>query len=203
MKMLKVYDKNNNDDNDDGQRRNFDQKSSLEPSAQLNLKLLFGNHLNMSFWKPLKPLSQCSWPEGEGGLRSKARMNSFTRLLSHGVTAVDCLQFHKTPWNNSKLKNSDLAPFWIQTWNTLFFSTDSSFIHYTIVMKGLNKTIFIYMLEASFAEKSHLLTLCLELSLMPEIKKTQLLALCSDPKQIDINNYTLLYFIWNFQQLCI
>ena len=32
MKMWKVYD--NNDDNDDGQRTNFDQKSSLEPSAQ-------------------------------------------------------------------------------------------------------------------------------------------------------------------------
>ena len=33
MKMGKVYD---NDDNDDGQRTNFDQKSSLEPSAQVS-----------------------------------------------------------------------------------------------------------------------------------------------------------------------
>ena len=43
MKMWKVYD-NDNDDNDndnnddDGQRTNFDQKSSLEPSAQVSLK---------------------------------------------------------------------------------------------------------------------------------------------------------------------
>ena len=38
MKMLKVYDNDNNDnnDNDDGQRTNFDQKSSLEPSAQVS-----------------------------------------------------------------------------------------------------------------------------------------------------------------------
>ena len=37
MKMWKVYD---NDDNDDGQRTNFDQKSSLEPSAQVSLKVV-------------------------------------------------------------------------------------------------------------------------------------------------------------------
>ena len=37
MKMWKVYDNDNNDnDNDDGQRTNFDQKSSLEPSAQVS-----------------------------------------------------------------------------------------------------------------------------------------------------------------------
>ena len=45
MKMWKVYDNddndNDNDDNDnnnddDGQRTNFDQKSSLEPSAQVS-----------------------------------------------------------------------------------------------------------------------------------------------------------------------
>ena len=42
MKMLKVYNnnKNDNDDNNkDGQQTNFDQKSSLEPSAQVNLKV--------------------------------------------------------------------------------------------------------------------------------------------------------------------
>ena len=40
MKMWKVYDDNDNDDNDnnddDGQRTSFDQKSSLEPSAQVS-----------------------------------------------------------------------------------------------------------------------------------------------------------------------
>ena len=40
MKMWKVYDNNNNDanndDNDDGQQTNFDQKSSLEPLAQVS-----------------------------------------------------------------------------------------------------------------------------------------------------------------------
>ena len=44
MKMWKVYDDNDNNDNDynddnddnDGQRTNFDQKSSLEPSAQVS-----------------------------------------------------------------------------------------------------------------------------------------------------------------------
>ena len=43
IKMWKVYDNNannddedNNDDNDDRQRTNFDQKSSLEPSAQMS-----------------------------------------------------------------------------------------------------------------------------------------------------------------------
>ena len=39
MKMRKVYDDDDdNDDNDDndGQRTNFDQKSSLEPSAQVS-----------------------------------------------------------------------------------------------------------------------------------------------------------------------
>ena len=37
MKMLKVYGNDNNDDkNNDGQRANFDQKSSLEPSAQVS-----------------------------------------------------------------------------------------------------------------------------------------------------------------------
>ena len=34
MIMLKVYD--DNDDDDDGQRTNFDQKISLEPSAQVS-----------------------------------------------------------------------------------------------------------------------------------------------------------------------
>ena len=40
--MLKVYNNNkndNDDDNKDGQQTNFDQKSSLEPSAQVNLKV--------------------------------------------------------------------------------------------------------------------------------------------------------------------
>ena len=45
MKMWKVYNDNDNNDNDnddnddddnDGQRTNFDQKSSLEPSAQVS-----------------------------------------------------------------------------------------------------------------------------------------------------------------------
>ena len=40
MKMRKVYYNDTNDDedndNDDGQRTNYDQKSSLEPSAQVN-----------------------------------------------------------------------------------------------------------------------------------------------------------------------
>ena len=37
MKMWKVYEDNDNDDNaNDGQRTNFDQKSSLEPSAQVS-----------------------------------------------------------------------------------------------------------------------------------------------------------------------
>ena len=43
MKMWKVYDNDdndndndNNDNDDDGQRTNFDQKSSLEPSAQVS-----------------------------------------------------------------------------------------------------------------------------------------------------------------------
>ena len=43
MKMWKVYDNNDNNNNDndnnddnDGQRTNFDQKSSLEPSAQVS-----------------------------------------------------------------------------------------------------------------------------------------------------------------------
>ena len=35
IKMFKVY-HNNSDDNDDGQRTNFDQKSSLEPLAQVS-----------------------------------------------------------------------------------------------------------------------------------------------------------------------
>ena len=35
MNMWKVYD-NYNDDNDDGQRTNCDQKSQLEPSAQVS-----------------------------------------------------------------------------------------------------------------------------------------------------------------------
>ena len=35
MKMWKAYDDDDNDDND-GQRTNFDQKSSLEPSAQVS-----------------------------------------------------------------------------------------------------------------------------------------------------------------------
>ena len=51
MKMWKVYDNNNdanddnndanedNNDNDDWQRTNFDQKSSLEPSAQVSKKV--------------------------------------------------------------------------------------------------------------------------------------------------------------------
>ena len=39
IKMGKVYDNKNNDENDgdnDGQRTNFDEKSSLEPSAQVS-----------------------------------------------------------------------------------------------------------------------------------------------------------------------
>ena len=36
MKMCKVYDNDDNDNDDDGQRTNFDQKSSLEPSAQVS-----------------------------------------------------------------------------------------------------------------------------------------------------------------------
>ena len=36
MKMRKVYDNNDDNDNDDGQRTNFDRKSSLEPSAQVS-----------------------------------------------------------------------------------------------------------------------------------------------------------------------
>ena len=39
MKMWKVYDNaNEDDDNNNGQRTNFDQKSSLEPLAQVSLK---------------------------------------------------------------------------------------------------------------------------------------------------------------------
>ena len=38
MKMGTIYD---NDNNDDGQRTNIDQKSSLEPSAQVSLKVIF------------------------------------------------------------------------------------------------------------------------------------------------------------------
>ena len=40
MKMIEIYNNNNdnNDNNEDGQQTNFDQKSSLEPSAQVNLK---------------------------------------------------------------------------------------------------------------------------------------------------------------------
>ena len=51
MKMLKVYENNNDDENDDyeGQRTNVDQKSSLQPSTQVSLKqqdqkLLLKNH---------------------------------------------------------------------------------------------------------------------------------------------------------------
>ena len=42
-KMKKLYD-NKNDDNDDdeGQHKNFDQKSSLEPSAEVSLKRVKG-----------------------------------------------------------------------------------------------------------------------------------------------------------------
>ena len=36
MKMWKVYDNNNNYDDNDGQRTNLDQKSSLEPLAQVS-----------------------------------------------------------------------------------------------------------------------------------------------------------------------
>ena len=41
--MKKLYD-NKNDDNDDdeGQHKNFDQKSSLEPSAEVSLKRVKG-----------------------------------------------------------------------------------------------------------------------------------------------------------------
>ena len=38
MKMWKVYDDDDDNDNDEGQRTNFDQKSSLEPSAQVSEK---------------------------------------------------------------------------------------------------------------------------------------------------------------------
>ena len=37
-KKQTVYHNNNNDDDDDGQRTNCDQKSSLEPSAQVSQK---------------------------------------------------------------------------------------------------------------------------------------------------------------------
>ena len=42
-KMKKIYD-NKNDDNDDdkGQHKNLDQKSSLEPSAEVSLKRVKG-----------------------------------------------------------------------------------------------------------------------------------------------------------------
>ena len=35
---MKSCDNDNDDNNDDGQRANFDQKSSFEPSAQVSLK---------------------------------------------------------------------------------------------------------------------------------------------------------------------
>ena len=41
MKMWKVY---NNNDNDNGQRTNSDQRSSLEPSAQVSLKQQTNNN---------------------------------------------------------------------------------------------------------------------------------------------------------------
>ena len=36
IKMCQVFDNDNDNDNDDGQRTNFDQKSSLESSAQVS-----------------------------------------------------------------------------------------------------------------------------------------------------------------------
>ena len=36
MKKWNVYDNTDNDDDDDGQRTNFDQNSSLEPSPQVS-----------------------------------------------------------------------------------------------------------------------------------------------------------------------
>ena len=36
LKMWKVYDNDDDNNDDDGQRTNFDQKSSLEPSAQVS-----------------------------------------------------------------------------------------------------------------------------------------------------------------------
>ena len=45
MKMCKVYE-NDNDNDDDGQRTNFDQKSSLEPLAQVSQKW----KLNFLLW---------------------------------------------------------------------------------------------------------------------------------------------------------
>ena len=44
MKMLKVY------DNIDGQWTNFDQKSSLEPSALVSYKLVIFIHWNVVTW---------------------------------------------------------------------------------------------------------------------------------------------------------
>ena len=42
-KMKKLYDNNIDDnDDDDGQQKNFDQKSSLEPSAEVSLKRVKG-----------------------------------------------------------------------------------------------------------------------------------------------------------------
>ena len=52
MKMWKVYDNNNdnnNNNNDHGQRSNLDQKSSLEPSAQVSYKYKSKYHQWKSF----------------------------------------------------------------------------------------------------------------------------------------------------------
>ena len=40
MKMWKVYDNNHNDNDDDGQRTNFDKKNLLEPLAQVSKNIL-------------------------------------------------------------------------------------------------------------------------------------------------------------------
>ena len=41
-KMKKLYDNKNDDNDDEGQHKNFDQKSSLEPSAEVSLKRVKG-----------------------------------------------------------------------------------------------------------------------------------------------------------------
>ena len=41
-KMKKLYDNNDDNDDDEGQHKNFNQKSSLEPSAEVSLKRVKG-----------------------------------------------------------------------------------------------------------------------------------------------------------------
>ena len=49
MNMWKVY-PNDDNDNDDGQRTNFDQKSSLEPSAQVSVQGLYMYNLDQDLF---------------------------------------------------------------------------------------------------------------------------------------------------------